>query len=241
MNGVVDPPHPEPAPVERTRALAIFTALLAVAVSLTPLWAADPVGVAGVCLLAGAAAELFQGFRRRTVAAQRDAWLSGAYTLVLGLLILNASWLAATALTLFVAVPFAVDAVRYVGLAVRQIADGKSLRHAAGSAVWNLAVALAVLLLGRYAANWMVGLAAGLRLAATTLNLAAGPVYSEHDADESVIADIGLDRPERLVETGARLQQTEENRVAPIRAGSRRSWSCCWRFTSAAWDSTDRH
>ena len=53
----------------------------------------------------------------------------------------------------------------------------------------------------------MVALAAGLRLAATTVNLAAAPVYSERDADESVIADIGIERPERLAETGARLQQ----------------------------------
>ena len=88
---------------------------------------------------------------------------------------------------------------------------------AAGAAVWNLAVAIAVLLIGRYATTWVIGLAAGLRLARTTVNLASAPVYSEHEADESVIADIGIERPERLAETGARLQQEEENRVAADR------------------------
>ena len=174
--------------------------------------------MAGLFLLAGAAAEIVQGFRRRTSAAQRNAWSSGAYTLLLGLLLLNASWLAVTALAIFVAVPFAVDALRYAGLAVRQIAGGKAFRQAAGAAAWNLAVALAVLLVGRFAVTWVVGLAAGLRLAGTALNLAAAPVYYEGEANESVIADIGIERPERLAETGARLQQGEENRIAADRS-----------------------
>ena len=215
---LADRPPPRPAARERTRALAIFTALLAVLALLAPLWAAEPERVAGLFLLAGAAAEIVQGFRRRTSAAQRSAWSSAAYTLLLGLLLLNASWLAVTALVIFVAVPFAVDALRYTGLVVHQIAGRRSFQPAAAAAAWNLAVALAVLLAGRYAVNWVVAFAAGLRLAATTLNLAAAPVYSEHEADESVIADLGIDRPERLAETGARLQQAEEHRVEADRS-----------------------
>ena len=55
------------APAGRSaRALAIFTALLAVAALLTPIWAAEPARVAGMLLLGGAAAEITQGLRRRT-------------------------------------------------------------------------------------------------------------------------------------------------------------------------------
>ena len=43
------------------------------------------------------------------------------------------------------------------------------------------------------------------------------PSHAADDAEESVIADIGLDRPERLAETGARLQAAEQNRVGPDR------------------------
>jgi 3',5'-cyclic AMP phosphodiesterase CpdA len=215
--GVIELQPPEARQGDRTQALAIFTALLAVAALLSPLWAAEPERAAGLSLFAGAVAEIVQGFRRRTPAAQRNAWISGAYTLILGLLILNASWLAATALTIFVAVPFAADAIRYARMVVHQIIGGKSVGHAAGAAVWNVAVALAVLLTGRYATTWVIGLAAGLRLGATAVNLSAAPVYSEHEADESVIADIGIERPERLTQIGARLQQEEEDRVAADR------------------------
>ena len=174
--------------------------------------------MAGACLLAGAAAEIVQGFRRRNPASQRSAWTSAGYTLVLAVLLLNAPWLAATALAIFVAVPFAVDALRSAGVAVRQLAGSKPFVQAAGAAAWNLAVVVAILLVGRWAANWVVALAAGLRLAATTAALAVAPVHSDLDTEEGVIADIGIERPERLAETGARLQRAELERVAADRS-----------------------
>src|SRR6185312_3549473 len=89
--------------------------------------------------------------------------------------------------------------------------------HAAWAAVWDLAVMLGVLMLRRVAVDWVVALAAGLRLVGTATNLVTAPVHSEREADESVIADIGLERPERSTETGARLQSNEESRVAADR------------------------
>jgi hypothetical protein len=206
------------ASAERTPTLTIFTALLAVVAALSPVWAAEPERVAAACLLAGASAEIVQGFRRRNPASQRSAWTSAAFTLLLAVLLLNAAWLAATALAVFVAVPFAVDALRSAGAAVRQMARRKPSLQAAGAAAWNLAVVVAILLVGRWASNWVVALAAGLRLAATTATLAMAPVHSDLDTEEGVIADIGIERPERLAETGARLQRAELDRVAADRS-----------------------
>jgi len=203
---------------ERTPALAVFTGLLTVAAGLSPIWAAEPERMAGACLLAGASAEIVQGFRRRNPASQRSAWTSAGYTLLLAVLLLNAPWLAATALAIFVAVPFAVDALRSTGVTVRQLAGGKPAVQDAIAAAWNLAVVVAILLVGRWAANWVVALAAGLRLAATTAVLAVAPVHSDLDTEEGVIADIGIDRPERLAETGARLQRAELERVSADRS-----------------------
>ena len=154
--------------------------------------------MSALCLFAGASTEIVHGFRRRTFAAQRSVWISAGYTLLLAVLLLNAPWLAVTALAIFVAVPFAGDAMRSAGAAVRQIAGGKSSLQAAGAVVWNLGVVVVILLVGRWAANWVVALAAGLRLAATAAKLALAPVDSEEDPDEGVIADIGIERPQRL-------------------------------------------
>jgi 3',5'-cyclic AMP phosphodiesterase CpdA len=56
-----------------------------------------------------------------------------------------------------------------------------------------------------------------MRLLGVTFNLMAAPAYSEQDADESVIADIGLEHPEILAETGTRLQTAEQQRVSADR------------------------
>ena len=118
--------------------LALFTAVLAVAALFAPFWAGEPERVAGLFLLAGAAAELRSGIPAkdgRDPAQRLDERRVHAAS---GLLLLNASWLVSNALAMFVAAPFAVDGLRYGVLMVRQIAEGKSARQAATAAAWNL-------------------------------------------------------------------------------------------------------
>ena len=202
-----------PAQGEQRPALATFTGLLAVAALLTPLWWPEPDRASGLLLLGGVGAELVDSFRSRTSAAQQSSWASAGYTLLLALVLLNTSWLAVTALAIFVAAPFALDALRHASAAARQAFAGKPFLHAVASACGNLAAVFGVLLLGRYASSWIMGIAAAVRLVTVTVNITTGPSYSEHDVEQTVIADIGLDRPERLAETGARFEAEELNRV----------------------------
>ena len=202
---------------ERRPALATFTALLSGAALLTPLWAPEPERASGLLLLCGMTAELVTSFRRKTSRAQSSALASAGFTLLLALVLLNTSWLAVSALAIFMAAPFALDALRRAGAAVRYAAAGKPFLQEAASALGNLAAVVGVVLLGRYAVNWIVAVAAGIRLLSVTVTVMTGETYTEDDADLSVIADIGLDRPERLSETGARLEAEEQHRVAPDR------------------------
>src|SRR5688572_22563217 len=174
---------------EQRPALATFTALLAVAAFLSPLWAAEPDRASGLMLLGGVGAELVHSFRRRTFASQRSAWASAGFTLLLALVLLNTSWVAATALAIFVAAPFALDGARRAAAASRHAVSGKPFLQDTLAASGNLAAVIGVLLLGRYALNWVVGVAAGVRLATVTANITAGASYSEDDIEESVVAD----------------------------------------------------
>ena len=202
---------------DRRPALAVFTALLGAAALLVPLWASEPDRAAGLLLLGGVVVEFVQSFRRKTGAAQLSAWTNAGYTLLLALVVLNAAWLAATALAMFIAVPFALDAMRRARTAARQMAEGRPFLPELAAAFGNLAAVIAVLVVSRYAFHWLIGVAAGIRLFSVTGTLTAVPAYSADDADESVIADIGLADPERLAETGARLQASEQNRAAADR------------------------
>ena len=203
-----------PASDGRWPALAILTGAFAAAAFLAPLWAPEPHRACGLLLFGGAITELVQGFRRRTREGQRAAWQSGGLTLLLGLLIFNMVWIATTALTVIVAIPFALDAIRYIRLAIRQRSNRDARRRAILAAIGNLSVTFGLYLLGRYAFNWVIGAAAGMRLAGAAFNLAAAPVFATTDADESVVADLGIDRPERLTALAARVEAEEQNRVA---------------------------
>jgi len=201
----------------RASAPASLTALLALIALTTPIWAAEPDRASGLLLLAGVAVELVHSFRRKAAADQRAAWASAGFTLLLALVLLNTAWLAATAVAIFAAIPFALDAARRGRAAVRNASGRRPFVNDASGALGNLAAAIGLLLLARYALQWIVAVAAGVRLFGVSANLAAGASHAADEADESVIADIGLDRPERLAETGARLQAAEELRAVPDR------------------------
>src|SRR5262249_6629644 len=157
------------------------------------------------------------GFRRSTQHAQRQAWTGAAWTLVLAILLLNAPWLAVSALIVFVALPFLIDAARHLVTAMRQVSGAGPVRRSAVAALWNLAAAVTLRVVGRPAASWVAGLAAGLRLSQTTVSLAAAPVYSDREIDESVLTDIGVSQPERLTETRDRLEREERERATADR------------------------
>src|SRR5262245_22536331 len=194
-------------------ALAGFTALLAGAALLTPLWAPEPDRASGFLLIGGVAAELVYSFRCRTSEAQRSAWASAGFTLLLALVLLNTSWLAVSALAIFLAAPFALDALRRAGAAVRHAATAQPFLQDGAAAIGNLAVVVGVVLLGRYALNWIVGVAAGVRLLSVAVNVLTGQTFTERDADQSVVADIGLEPSAVLSETGARLEKGERDRI----------------------------
>ena len=210
---------PEASPARRAPALAVFAALLAAAAFLTPLWAAEPERAAGLLLIVGVGAELLQSFRRRTAAAQRSAQASAGYTLLLAIVLLSTAWLAVTALAIFLAAPFALDALRGVSIAARRLFERRSFGAEIGAVLANLAAVVVILVLGRFAEHWIVGVAAGIRLLTIAGNVASAPIHDAGETDEGVIADIGLPDPDRLADTGARLQKEELER-----GGADRGW-----------------
>ena len=196
----------------RAPALAVFTAGLGAAAFLSPLVAAEPDRAAGLLLLAGVGVELLHSFRRTAAAAQHSAWASAGFTLLLAIVLLNTAWLAVTAVAIFVAAPFALDAIRRAGIAARAVRDGRAVAADIGGALANVVVVAVVLVLGRVAPEWIIGVASGVRLLTISLHVTRAPRPAEGDTDDSVIADIGLAHPDRLATTAARLRTEELQR-----------------------------
>ena len=121
-------------------------------------------------------------FRRKTAAAQQRAWASAGFTLLLALVVLNSAWLAATAVAIFVAAPFALDALRHARAAVRHALAGQPFLYDVASTVGNLAAVAGVAVIGRYAVSWVLAIAAGIRLLGVTFDVAAAPAFVDGPA-----------------------------------------------------------
>jgi len=103
-----------------TRSTALVLFLLAALALLAPLVGEQPVaGRVGSLLVFAGILEGLHGFRRSDPAAQRAAWQSAGISVLIGVLLINATWFMAGALVLLVAGWFAVDAARYAWVGLR--------------------------------------------------------------------------------------------------------------------------
>jgi len=121
------------------RGLAAAVAVLALLAFFAP-WMADtaPIERVGVLLAIAAACEMTQGFRRATAAGQREAWTNGGLTLAMGVMLVNAPWLAGAAIVVLLAGWFAIDGVRRAVGAVGSLRAGQPAGWTAFTAVGNL-------------------------------------------------------------------------------------------------------
>lgn len=179
--------------------LEIAVCLFAVLALATPFRRIEVQGRLGLLLVLSAGCEVAHGFRRSTAAGQSSAWSGGAITLCMGLLLINAPNLAASALLIFLAGWFGLDGLRHLAGARRQPDRNHSRSMALVGGLGNLAVAALLLLVRGPMTAWALAIAAFLRMIGTAANMAQAPVFTARDSGESVIANLNLtDNPELL-------------------------------------------
>ncbi len=99
---------------QRRRGIGIAALLLGVLALLTPIGRAQVYGRVGLLLVLAAGLEIAHGFRRATARGQRSAWFGGAITLGMGVLLINAPYLAVAALGSSWPGRSALDGTRYL-------------------------------------------------------------------------------------------------------------------------------
>jgi len=164
--------------------------------------------------------EGLHGFRRSDPAAQRAAWQSAGISVLIGVLLINATWFMTGALVLLVAGWFAVDAARYAWVGLRGTSSADSSRRWLLPALGNTAVVVLILVLRGRAAGWTVAVVGALRILGTAWNVLAAPVFTSADSGETVIDDLGLRNEPEAVALAERLQQEERSRAWVDAAGS---------------------
>src|SRR5207248_11481328 len=138
-------------------------------------------------LVLAALLEIAHGFRRSTAEGQRAAWVGGAITLAMGVLLVNAPYFGTAALVLFLAGWFGLDGARHLLGAFRH-GKGRSTTVRVLFGLGNLLACAGLLALrGSLAAvAWTVAVAGAARIFETASNIVLAPVFTAGESGDTV-------------------------------------------------------
>ncbi len=190
---------------------------------LTPLGASEAPGPrAGLLLAFAAATEMLHGLRRSSAQGRRQASVGALISLVIAILLINAPLLAAAALLTGMAAFLLLDAIRY-GVRAWRAPESSARGMAALAMAGNLVVALLLVAGHEWLREWTVAVAVALRIFGTAWNIVTSPVHTAADADETVVADLGVGDYPAIALMTASVEASEA-----ARAGVDRAW--VWSF-----------
>jgi len=171
---------------------SLVAVLCGVASLIAPRGAAEhPLLRVGALLALAGGVETLHGLRRSSFSAVRRAVTSGLITLLMALLVMNAAFIAGTALVLFLAITFALDAVGHVR-AFWRATESRARAYALLAALGDAAVSIALLIVQQISTTWLIALAAALRCFGIAWTMATALVYETDDAARTVVDDLDL-------------------------------------------------
>jgi len=167
-----------------------------VAALVAPLGDAEqPLLRVGALLALAGGIETIHGLRRSSFTAVRRTVTSGVITLLMALLVINAPFIAGTALVLFLAVSFGFDAIGHWRAFLR-VTEPRARLFAGLAAFGDVAVAVLLLVAQRISPTWLIAIAAALRCFGIAWTMATAPVYDADDAARTVVDDLELEETE---------------------------------------------
>ncbi|MFO0905023.1 MAG: metallophosphoesterase [Pirellulales bacterium] len=208
-------PQPLPTSLGYRSALSLLLLAMAGVACLAPLVFHQVAERVGELLILGAIIELLHGFRRSSAEDQRAAWTGGAMTLGMGALLSSAPALTGSAVTLFLAGWFALDALRNLIEGASRTWRGEFSWPLWTAAAGNALIAVAILAFRDSAATWLIAVVGGVRLFGVASGIALSAVFTARDSGATAVKSLQLtDLPE--VEELA--QQISEEEAARVRA-----------------------
>jgi uncharacterized membrane protein HdeD (DUF308 family)/3',5'-cyclic AMP phosphodiesterase CpdA len=209
--------------------LGLVTVALGVAAVVTPLTRVEsPSARVGWLLALAACIEGLHALRRSTAAGRREATVGAVISMAIALFLINAPFVAARALTILIAGWFALDALRNAVATFRgRTETDRRLRLLA--TLGNTAVAVLVLLAQGWLLKWVIAVAGALRIFGIAWNITVAAVYSTTEADESILAELGLAEQPAAAAVVSEVAASEH-----ARAAADRGWTAAFMVTLLA-------
>ncbi|MDH4090505.1 MAG: metallophosphoesterase [Cyclobacteriaceae bacterium] len=196
----------------------IFTGigvLLAVLALLMPYWeVAEPDTYIGGLLVWAAILEIAHGFRRAENQARLSAWVSGAVTLMIGMLLINASLLKQEALVNFIYVLLLLDASRYLYFFIRSWRGGNLTWRVFLPALGNGLIVLLMFLFRGKGIEWVIALCGSLRILGTIYNLFTARMGTTIHVAEDIVESMGMKGNEEVELLAAKIGAEDNQRSA---------------------------
>jgi len=217
----------------------VFTGIGIVLVALSllmPVWdVAEPAHFIGSLLVWAAMLEIVHGFRRAENNARTSAWISGAITLLIGILLLNAALFQRKPLIDFILFLFGIDACRYLYLFLRNRRQGKPSLTDLLSGIGNAMVVILVLIVRGKGLEWVISLSGSLRILGTVYSLYTARTGTLKMVAEDVVGSLGLKGDKDFEQLAVGVQEQYEQRAPLTEGGSFHLSLSCFSFISAGW------
>ncbi len=184
---------------------------LAILAFLAPAWPANSIEhYLGELLVWAGLIELYDGFRRSERPSKTSAQWSGALSLLMAGILVNAILFQAKALYLFITVIFAVDAVRYVWNYFRS--DKSTLQHRIFlfAGIGNLLLVASLYFWESKGQALVLSIAIGIRLMGIGISLLVARTGQLAQVDEDVAEKIGLKEDAYVSGIAERIKKEEE-------------------------------
>ena len=185
----------------------VFLALL------SPLWATGNAleSYLGGLLVWIGLIEIYDSFRRAEIASRKDALRSGAFTLLISIVLLVAYYLKSTALLPLVMAVFILDALRYFLKFLKEKRNKEFYYMDLLAAFGNIILLLVLYLTGETGRAWALAIVVGLRIAGIGLNLLLARSGVLNQVDEDVLKLLGLENEPYIKQLAEKIKKEEES------------------------------
>jgi hypothetical protein len=196
------------------RILMAILCLVFVFLSLySPLWAAGATieSYLGTLLLWIGILELYDSFRRSDIASKKSATGSGAFSIIISLILLGADDFRGRALFILVMVVFVLDALRYFIKFLREYRNRTFFWMDLLASIGNILLLLILYLTEETGRAWALAIVVGLRIAGIGLNLLLAKTGKLSQVDEDVLQTVGLKPEPYLIQIAEKIKKEEES------------------------------
>ena len=188
--------------------------LLALLALLAPVWPGTSVEeYLGGLLLWVAVIEIFHGFRRSLGTERKSAWYSGGFSLLLGVLLINAQLLLENALFIFIIIVLAFEVSRFLYKYFR--ATGTSTRRwqDLATAAVGIILLLVLFVFKEKGLPWTLSLVTALRSFGRGVSILAARTGVMEDVNVDVVRDMGLGDNQRILSLAEKIENDEETKA----------------------------